>query len=156
NIALDHAFTERYRIGVRDSFAIGQEPDVLRTENAFTTFQRIPGDNVRNYGSIVFNADLTRLFGLEVGYDNSFLDYSYSGSKFNDNGVVIPSNSGVLDRVENGIHVDSRWMICPETVAVFGYKFRDVSYTADEEIGQELIQGGVLHFIKSNERNFRE
>src|SRR5580765_1072683 len=68
NIALDHAFTERYKLGVRDSFAIGQEPDILRTENAFTAFQRISGDNIRNYGSIVFDAELTRLFGLEVGY----------------------------------------------------------------------------------------
>jgi hypothetical protein len=156
NIALDHAFTERYRLGVRDSFAIGQEPDVLRTENAFTTFQRIPGDNIRNYGSIVFNAELTRLLGLEVGYDNAFFDYSQSGAQFDENGVVIPSNSGLLDRVENGIHVDTRWMICPETVGIFGYKFRDVSYTADEEIGQVLLPGGVIHFIKSNERNFRE
>jgi hypothetical protein len=156
NIAVDHAFTERYRLGVRDSFAIGQEPDVLRTDNAFTTFQRISGDNIRNFGSIVFNAELTRLFGLEVGYANAFYDYAQSGAQFDDNGVVIPSNSGLLDRVENAIHIDTRWMICPETVGIFGYQFRDVSYTADEEIGQELIQGGVLHFIKSNERNFRE
>jgi predicted porin len=156
NAALDHAFTERYRLGVRDSFAIGQEPDVLRTENAFTAFQRISGDNVRNYGSIVFDAELTRLFGLEIGYDNAFFDYAQSGAQFDVDGVVIPSNSGLLDRIENGIHLDSRWMICPETVGVLGYKFRDVSYTADEEIGQVLLPGGIIHFIKSNERDFRE
>jgi hypothetical protein len=158
NIALDHAFTERYRLGVRDSFAIGQEPDVLRSENAFTAFQRISGDNIRNYGSVVFDADITRLFGIEVGYDNSFFDYAQHGATFDDvTGVIIPSNSGLLDRVENGIHFDSRWMICPETVGIFGYKFRDVSYTGDEEIGAALLSDGVTpHVIKSNERNFRE
>jgi hypothetical protein len=156
NIALDHAFTERYKLGVRDSFAIGQEPDILRTENAFTAFQRISGDNIRNYGSVVFDADITRLFGLEVGYDNAFYDYSQSGAQFDADGVVIPSNSGLLDRVEHGIHIDTRWMFCPETVAIFGYKFRNVSYTADEEIGQVLLPGDIVHFVKSEERDFRE
>jgi len=121
NLALDHAFTERYRLGVRDAFAIGQEPDVLRTDNAFTAFQRISGDNIRNYGSIVFDADITRLFGLEIGYDNSFFDYAQSGVQFDDFGNILPSNSALLDRIENGVHLDSRWMICPETVGIFGY-----------------------------------
>lgn len=156
NLALDHAFTERYRLGVRDAFAIGQEPDVLRTDNAFTAFQRLSGDNIRNYGSIVFDADITRLFGLEIGYDNSFFDYAQSGVQFDGVGNILPSNSGLLDRDENAIHFDSRWMICPETVGIFGYKFRNVSYTADEDIGVELLPGGVVHFIKSRERDFRE
>src|SRR6266850_7224208 len=155
NLALDHAFTERYRLGVRDAFAIGQEPDVLRTDNAFTAFQRISGDNIRNYGSIVFDADITRLFGLEIGYDNSFFDYAQSGVQFDDVGNILPSNSALLDRIENGVHLDSRWMICPETVGIFGYKFRDVSYTGNEEIGAAL-DGTTPHAIKSNERNFRE
>ncbi len=156
NIALDHAFTERYRLGVRDSFAIGQEPDVLRTENAFTTFQRLSGENIRNYASIVFDAEITRLLGLEIGYDNAYFDYAQSGAQFNDDGFVIPSNSGLLDRVENGIHFDSRWMICPETVAIFGYKFRDIMYTADEEIGEVLDPTLPNPFITSKVRNFRE
>jgi hypothetical protein len=156
NLALDHAFTERYRLGVRDSFAIGQEPDTLRTENAFTSFQRISGDNIRNYGSIVFNAELTRLFGLEIGYDNAFFDYSQSGAQLDQNAMVIPSASGLLDRIENGLHLDSRWMICPETVGVFGYKFRTVSYTADELIGEVLDPALPTPYIKSDTRNFVE
>ncbi len=155
NVALDHAFTERYKLGVRDAFAIGQEPDVLRTDNAFTTFQRISGDNIRNYGSIVFDAQLTRLLGLEIGYDNSFFDYAQSGVQFDDAGNVLASNSGLLDRIENGIHLDSRWMICPETVGLFGYKFRNVSYTADEQIGFVVVNGGPVP-ITSSQRNFRE
>ena len=50
--ALTHAFSERYQLTVRDSFVIGQEPDFLRAGNTYTTFQRISGDNMRNYGSI--------------------------------------------------------------------------------------------------------
>jgi hypothetical protein len=74
--SLDHSFNERYQISVTDSFVIGQEPDVLRAGNTFSTFQRIPGDNIRNYGSITFNAQLTRQIGLQVGYANSYYDYS--------------------------------------------------------------------------------
>src|SRR6185369_12905125 len=74
-LSLDHSFNERYQISVRDSFVIGQEPDLLRAGNSFSTFQRISGDNIRNYGSINFNAQVTRQLGLEIGYANSFYDY---------------------------------------------------------------------------------
>jgi hypothetical protein len=155
NAALDHAFSERYKISVRDSFAIGQEPDILRTENTFTTFQVISGDNIRNFGSINFDAELTRLFGLEIGYDNSYVDYAQNGVEFDDVGNIIPSNSGLLDRIENGVHLDTRWMILPETVGILGYRFRNVSYTSDEEIGAELVRG-IPFIVRSGTRNFRE
>jgi len=156
NIALDHSFSERYKLSVRDSFALGQEPDVLRAQNTFSTFQRISGDNIRNYGAIAFNAELTRLFGLEIGYDNSFYDYAQHGATFDDFGFVIPSNSGLLDRVENAFHLDTRWMFQPETVGVLGYKFRDVSYTADEFIGEVVTPSFVVVRVKSDSRDFRE
>src|SRR5438445_7524731 len=63
DVALNHAFSPRYLLSVHDSFAIGQEPDLLRAGNAFSSFQRIPGDNIRNYGQITFNAQITRELG---------------------------------------------------------------------------------------------
>jgi hypothetical protein len=54
--ALTHAFSERYRIRVRDSFTIGQEPDTLRTSAAFHTPFRIAGNNIVNSGGFTFNA----------------------------------------------------------------------------------------------------
>jgi hypothetical protein len=156
NAGLDHSFSERYKLSVRDSFAIGQEPDVLRSQNSFATFQRISGDNIRNYGAIVFNAELTRLLGLEIGYDNSFYDYAQNGVNFAPDGTVIASNSGLLDRIENSVHLDTRWMFCPETVGVIGYRFRDISYTADELIGFTLGPGGIPQPVNSDDRNFRQ
>jgi Putative beta-barrel porin 2 len=147
NASVDHSFTERYHLSARESFVIGQEPDILRTGNAMETFQRISGDNIRNDAIINFDATLTRLFGFEVGYENAFWDYSQDGGD-----AASPSASGTLDRVENSVHLDSRWMICPETVGIFGYRFRDVSYTGDEEIG--LTTGLVP--IMSDNRNFRQ
>src|SRR2546423_569319 len=75
NAFLDHAFSERYQATVTDSFVIGQEPDMLRAGDSFATFQRIPGDNIRNYGSISFKAQLTPLLGLKLTYANAYYDY---------------------------------------------------------------------------------
>jgi hypothetical protein len=129
-VALSHAFSPRYQIAVQDSFAIGQEPDLLRAGNAFSSFQRIPGDNIRNYGVINFNAQITRELGIEAGYANTFFDYDDHGGN-----ADFPSRSGLLDRVEHMIHVDGRWLIQPQTIGVVGYQFREVNYTGDEEIG---------------------
>src|SRR5215212_1800684 len=35
DFALDHAFGSRYDLAIRNSFVIGQEPDLLRAENTF-------------------------------------------------------------------------------------------------------------------------
>jgi hypothetical protein len=151
NAAIDHSFTERYHLSARESFVIGQEPDILRTGNAMETFQRISGDNIRNDAVINLDAQITRLFGFEIGYENAFWDYSQHGTGTPAD-ALDPSPSGLLDRVENSVHLDSRWMICPETVGIFGYRFRDVSYTGNEDIG--FTTAAVP--IKSNNRNFRE
>ena len=47
--SLDHTFNERYQLSLKDSFVIGQEPDKLRAGNTFDSFQRIPGNNIRNH-----------------------------------------------------------------------------------------------------------
>src|SRR5207245_6985706 len=130
DVALNHAFSPRYLLSVHDSFAIGQEPDLLRAGNAFSSFQRIPGDNIRNYGQITFNAQITRELGVELGYANTFFDYDDEKGD-----ATAPSRSGLLDRVEHMVHIDGRWLVQPQTIALVGYQYRQVNYTADEEIG---------------------
>jgi len=142
----DHAFSERYRLSVSDSFVIGQEPDILRAPNqALADFQRLPGDNIRNYGAITLNADLTPVFGVEAGYANSFYDYHQSGAK--DFGPILgvgqvvngfflpgPSVAGLLNRLDHAAHVDTRWTLSPETTGVIGYEYEQVNYTANEPV----------------------
>ena len=175
--ALTHAFSPRYNVVVQDSFVIGQEPDLLRTRNtALSTFQRIPGDNIRNDASIIFNAKLTKLFGLEAGYQNVIFDYADSGEGFIEGPAffdpisktfvridrVDPSHSGLLDRIEHTIHLDGRWKVQPETDAVVGYSFSQVNYTGNELIaGDTLVNdatGAVITdaTIKSESRDLRE
>ena len=147
DLALSHIINERYKFRVADSFVIGQEPDSLRSGDALTSTQRIPGDNIRNTGSIVFNAELTPLFGVELGYANSLFDY-----KANDNGHpivfapvfpstvpgVIPSPSGSSDRLEHRFHLDGRWQLLPQTTALLGYQYSQVNYTGNELVAFSL------------------
>ena len=144
DISLSHTFSPRYNIAVQDSFVIGQEPDVLRAGNAFATFQRVSGNNIRNYGSIDFNAQLSPVFGLAAGYGNTLFNYA------DDNGTIDnPSQAGLLNRIENAIHIDGRWTLQPQTVGVLGYMFRNQDYTGGEEIG--VLEDGSI--IVSDDRN---
>src|SRR5256885_7516791 len=79
NLEVNHAFSERYNAMLRDSFVIGQEPDVLRTGNAFTTFQRVSGNNLRNDADLAFRGQVTPLIGFEVGAGNAYFDYDDEG-----------------------------------------------------------------------------
>jgi len=147
NAVFNHAFSDRYLLNVSDSFVIGQEPDLLRAGDTFNTYQRVPGDNIRNYGEIKFNAQITRLFGIELGYDNSYWNYDDKGGD-----AFFPSEAGLLNRIEHYIHLDGRWQILPQTVGVLGYRYGQVDYTANEEIGEDFLTGDIY---KSSVRNNR-
>ncbi len=161
---LDHSFNERYSINLRDSFVIGQEPDSLRAGNTFATFQRISGNNIRNYASIDFQAQLTKQFGLNAGYGNALYDYADSGTVASAStpipGVTVTSfsgsRSGLLDRMEHTFHLDGRYQIQPQTIGIVGYQYSQVGYTADELIGGSTtnalgVQSGQLY--RSSVRN---
>src|SRR6267378_1119486 len=148
---LSHAFSPRFQIGVKDSFVIGQEPDILRAGNTFSTFQRISGDNMRNYGSVVFNAEVTPLLGIEVGYANAWYDYDNHGATALA-GTIVPSLSGTLDRMEHSIHIDSRWHFAPQTTGIFGYQYSQMDYLGNEDI--QGAPGNPLN-LRSKNRNSR-
>ena len=152
NALLNHNFSERYVLAVSDSFVIGQEPDLLRAQNTFTDFQRVPGDNIRNYGQIKFNAQLSRLFGLELGYQNSFFKYA-DDAQTDSHGNIVFSRAGLLDRIEHYVHIDGRWTVQPETTAILGYRYGQVDYTANQIIGFDEDDNTIAYF--SDARNQR-
>jgi hypothetical protein len=152
--SLEHAFNERYKVGVNDSFVIGQEPDMLRNGPTIETAQRISGDNIRNNGSIVLDGQLTREAGFELGYDNALFDYHDTKEITDTNtGNVFASTGGELNRIENGAHLDGRWTLSPETIGVTGFRFRDTSYTGDQNIGGNVGHPGSV--VRSDDRNNR-
>ena len=166
NAGLTHAFSDQTKIRVSDSFVIGQEPDMLRAGDTFATFQRLSGDNIRNYGSIGADVQLTPVLGLGLGYDNAFYDYDQSragagpdtlvfdGTTFATANPVIPSYSGLLDRIEHRAHIEGLYQLAPETKLLLGYRFMEIDYT-----GNEAISGYVqypLTLVKSSARDSRE
>jgi len=145
DIAFGHAFSERYHLEVDDSFAIGQEPDVLRGNDAsYTGIQTIFGNNIRNSGVIRFMAQLTPEIDLEIGYLNNFFDYrdnnivpgpGRDGVPGTSDDEIFPSNSGVLDRIEQTGYITAYWEMTPETKPFVSYKFSMTDYTSGEQVG---------------------
>jgi hypothetical protein len=153
NLALTHAFSERYQLSVKDSFVIGQEPDILRYGNTFPTFRRVSGDNIRNYGEVNFLAQLTPEFGVEVGYANTYYDYADDDPLYDGTTFLWPSYSGLLDQLDHRVHIDGRYQILPQTIGILGYQFRQTEYIGDEVIGYDTSRGDAA--IKSKMRNAR-
>lgn len=160
---VDHAFTERWHGKVLDTFAIGQEPQLLNPNAAPGALPyRVTGDNIANYGTVTLDTDWTRLFSTSLNYHNSFYDYRNSGTTttqlfdytFGLPGGVGPSLSGLLDRIEQTISLDLQWHLAPETMAIFGGQFEQVSYIGNEPIAYTpFIPGG---FYYSNNRDNRQ
>lgn len=153
---LNHTFSPRFSLTASESFVIGQESDTLRVGNAaIATPQRLDGDNIRNYASIDLNIDVTQLLAFGVGYNNTFYDYDQEG-------VVGPivtaaSNSGLLDRMEHSVNLDSLWKLTPQTVGIVGYMYSQTVYNGDEQIsGNNTLPPGTLNAaVFSEDRDSR-
>lgn len=154
NAALTHNFNEKDQLNITDSFVVGQEPDMLRAGNTFSSYQYVSGYNFRNYGTITFDGKATRLLGYEVGYDNAYYDYADTTQTIGDDGNVIPSNAGTLNRLEHGVHLEARWEVQPETFGVLGFRFRETDYTGDQPIAGPAFSPGS-GTVMSDQRNSR-
>ncbi|HEY5911276.1 MAG TPA: outer membrane beta-barrel protein [Verrucomicrobiae bacterium] len=148
SIGLTHAFSEQVRLRLSDSFVIGQEPDVLRAGNTYSTFYRASGDNIRNSASLGLDAQLAPKLGLGFGYDNSLYDYKNSGGS-----VVSPSLSGLLDRMEHRAHLEGLYQLGPETKGILGYQFSEIDYTGDEFVAGDPFSPST--WVQSDIRNTR-
>jgi Putative beta-barrel porin 2 len=128
---LAHTFGPRVDMVVRDSFVLGQEPDLLRAGDLpLSTVEFVPGNNIVNYGSIDFNIEATELLGLNIGYANAYYNYAEDGGT-----MINPSTAALLNRVENRVHLDTLWKVRPETSLILGYEYGQYIYTGDEPIG---------------------
>ena len=116
--SLEHRFTERVSASVSDSFVIGQEADFLRAGNAYETFHRASGNNVRNFGRAKVTTQLSSTFGATLGYENGY--YNYDDSYM----------SSVLDRVDQTIPLEGLVQLAPETRLITGYRFRDSDFNS--------------------------
>jgi len=122
---LAHRFNPRYSASVSDSFVYSQEPELLEgAGRAQTTFLRTNLDAVRNRGAVEFNAGLTEVLGLALGYENSYYNYLDNDSQL----------GTLLDRIEHLIRVDGRYQARPSLVGIVGYQYGRNDFTSENPI----------------------
>jgi hypothetical protein len=159
---VDHAFDERWHTKITDTFAVGQEPELL-TPNPLTGVAvplRINGDNISNHGGIVLNTQWSRLFSTTLTYDNSLYDYDSGGATVNSSGALVlgngnagPSLAGVLDRIEQNVALDLNWNAQPETTFLIGYQFSWTDYDGNEPIAVYNAPSGQPFIYHSADRD---
>src|SRR5262249_13195751 len=120
---LSHAFTDRYKLDLADSFVKTSEPDLIAPGNAPNATLRTRQDVLRNYASATFSAGLTDQVSALLGYSNTLYDFSDIGPG---------SLSALLDRMEHLATLNIRWQALPSTVALIGYQFGVMDYTGDD------------------------
>jgi len=151
NAKLSHAFTPRFKLDVSDSFAVAQEPELIAGGVPVqSSFLRSEGDNIRNFGNISFSAGITENLTAVLSYANEYYDYDEEG-----HGQVLNTRSALLDRLEHRITLDIRQVVLPKTVAVAGYQFERIDYTAkgsQSPIGFPIAPG-VLATYSPDERD---
>lgn len=122
---LDHAFSERYKLALSDSFVIAQEPQLIDPTIITTPTRRVEGDNIRNLASATFTGQLSPLLSTVVSYNNTLYDYDQEGSG---------SRSALLDRMEHMAILNLRWQALPQTVGVVGYQFQAVDNSSENSL----------------------
>ncbi len=136
---LDHYFSELYHLSLSDSLVYAQEPEVVDEGGAITTptLRRTQADVFRNRGDINFDAQLTDLLGVALGYENLFYDYTQDGTG---------SRSALLDRLEHLINIDGTWSLREDTMALVGYQYGIRDFTSEDQ----LFPGGPTGNIRDS------
>ena len=151
NLKLDHRFNERQRLRVEDIFTYSKEPELLEQSGTTTTPLRSEANGIRNFLPIEFSWQLTRLFSLELGYQNVF--YKYFDDQSDPN-----TYAARLNRWEHQVHVDARWQLQPHTVGLIGYAMGLVDYTSGATLFGETIDNSTFPptlqpAVKAEDRN---
>jgi hypothetical protein len=151
NIRFEHEFSEKYKFSLADSFVVAQEPTLVDPAIVSTPLL-LTGNNVHNTGSAGFNAELTKLFDLHLGYVNSLYAYRQVGGD-EVPPYSYPSRSADLDRMEQLATVDLRWKALPDTTGVLGYQYGHTDYTSPEYIIYPGSPNEPPGGYRSNSRN---
>lgn len=148
NVKLSHAFSDRYKLDLADSFVRTREPDLIAPETTPNSTIRTRQDVIRNYATATFSAGLTEQLSALLGYSNTLYDFRDSGPG---------SLSALLDRMEHLATINLRWQALPSTVGLIGYQYGLSDYTGDENtfIFNPNFPAAGGPFLMSDERNSR-
>ena len=125
-VTFDHAFSDAVKMNLSDTFAVYQEPQLGGTDPVTDPLVlRSRGNNMQNQARFSLQADLSRTFGIAVGYSNGWYDYDQDGAG---------SYSALLDRMEHLGRLDLRWTMTPTTVGIFGYNYRQIDHDSKDSL----------------------
>lgn len=116
---------------LNDTFSYTSEGALLDRNGVVTspTVVRSDGTNIRNLADLRWVGQLSRLVGLEVGYQNLFYDYDQEG---------IGSYSALLDRLEHQFRAETRWTLTETFAGIVGYWYEVVDFTGDTTIFEPI------------------
>lgn len=146
---LDHAFDQRWKGNLGDTFAVGQEPALLQpgVGSAASVPTRVNGNNIANHFNSSLSTQWTRQFSTALSYNADFYDYQNSGNFTSTNGASL---AGLLNGVEQNAGIKALWSFQPQTTGFVGYNVDWTLYTAGEAIGTNATQG-LTYYSKSRD-----
>jgi hypothetical protein len=164
---IDHAINERWHLNFTDSFADGQDPELLQPnigQQSAAPF-RVNGDNFANHANLTLNTQWTRELGTSIHYGNDFYDYQNHGASLTAGLSNLPptfftplpgidgfqtlagngaSLAGLLNRDEQNIGFDVSWTFSPELKVFAGYTLGLVNYLSNEPISTFNYNGPTI------------
>jgi len=125
---VDHAFNERFKLNITDSFTAAQDPSLVQGGAVV----RENGNNIANRATVTLNSEWTRQFSTATHYGNTIINYENFGT----NSASNPNSATLLNRMEQNIGNDFQWHFQPETMGFIGYSFSWTRYTGNGEIAK--------------------
>jgi hypothetical protein len=121
-----HRFSPQYQATLSDSFVYTQEPQLIAGQGVALATFRQDLSAIRNRGAAEVMGQFTDLFGVAVGYENTYYDF------LEDNGPAgfVPLST-LLNRDEHIIRLDGRWKARTDLVGILGYQYGRVDYLDD-------------------------
>lgn len=156
---VDHAFTEAWEGKIMDSFVSQQDPALTTSGTALP--YRANGNNIQNIGTVSTHYEFSQLFSTDVGYQNTWTDYSQHGASLNPPplgsfalGGPGATYAGLLNQVENSIWVNLNYQYLPNLMFLVGYNFSLYNYTGGEPIAvNPVLTPGGINFNVYNSDN---
>jgi len=148
NAGLSHQFDNRFKLDLRESLSVAQEPELASSATATrpSVAFRSQGDNIINNAGASISAELTRPLSLVVSYDNVLVDYDEGSVN-----ALATSYAGALNRMEHAVNGSLRYQLRPTTVGLIGYEYGVADYdlrdTSDNT--SHRIFAGVDHSFTS-------
>ena len=146
NFFVNHRFSQRYSLTLNDNFTYSSDPAVTASAVGGGSYAyRTQQDNIANAGTINFNAQLTELVSMVLGYANNYINYKQTPGDVKQSDITKPyynpqgvgSLSAMLNRVENYISANLQYQVSTQTMGLLGFQYGYIGYTGNGPIAYD-------------------